>query len=68
MNAINQNIDSDVRAETRVASLNVHAKLSSQQPYWPSQLSLDAIDTYHDPGVVVEILDAQTRSHTLPLR
>jgi len=59
MNAINQNIDSDVRAETRVASLNVHAKLSSQQPYWPSQLSLDAIDTYHDPGVVVEILDAQ---------
>src|SRR5947209_19621956 len=44
MNAINQNVDSDVRAETRVASLNVRAELSSQPPYWPSQLSLDAIN------------------------
>jgi len=61
MNAINQNVDSDVRVETRVASLNILAELSSQPPYWPSQLSLDAINTYHDPGIVVEILD--THSH-----
>src|SRR5947209_490999 len=59
MNAIYQNVDSDVRAEARVASLNVRPELSSQPPYWPLQFSLDAIDTYRDPGVVVEILDAQ---------
>ena len=59
MNAIGQNVDSDVQAEARVASLNVRSELSSQPPYWPFQLSLLAIDTYRDPGVEVEILDAQ---------
>jgi len=59
MNAIDQNVDSDVRAEARVAFLNIRTELSSQPPYWPSQLSLDAIDTYREPGVIVEILDAQ---------
>jgi len=59
MNAIAQNVDSDVMAEARVASLNVRPELYAQSPYWPPRLSLDAIDTYHDPGVVVEILDAK---------
>jgi signal transduction histidine kinase len=58
MNAIEQNVDSDVQAEARVASLNIGSELSSQPPYWPSQLSLDTINTYREPGVVVEILDA----------
>jgi two-component system OmpR family sensor kinase len=61
MNAIEQNVDSDVMAEARVASLNVRPELSAQPPYWPPILSLDAIDTYRDPGVVIEILDAQDK-------
>jgi two-component system, OmpR family, sensor kinase len=63
MNAIEQNVDNDVMAEARVASLNLRPKLSAQSPYWPPRLSLDAIDTYRDPGVVVEILDAQDNIH-----
>lgn len=59
MNAIEQNVDSDVMAEARVASLNIQPELTVQSPYWPQRLSLDAIDTYRDPGVVVEILDAK---------
>jgi len=58
-NAIEQNVDSDVMAEARVASLNIQPELTVQSPYWPQRLSLDAIDTYRDPGVVVEILDAK---------
>ncbi len=62
-NAIEQNVDSDVMAEARVASLSLRPELSAQSPYWPARLSLDAIDTYRDPGVVVEILDAHDRIH-----
>ena len=59
MDAINQSIDGDVQAEARVAMLNINAEMSSLSPYWPSTLSLTAIDTYRDPGVVIEILDMQ---------
>ena len=62
-NAIEQNVDSDVMAEARVASLSLRPELSAQSPYWPARLSLDAIDTYRDPGVVVEILDAHDHIH-----
>jgi len=57
MNALEQNVDSDLQAEARIASLNISAELSSQSPYWPSHLSLDTIDAYREPGVVVDILD-----------
>lgn len=60
-NAMDQNVDSDVSAEARAASVNVPRELSSQPPYWPAHLSLGAIDTYREPGVVVEILDAQAQ-------
>jgi two-component system, OmpR family, sensor kinase len=59
MNAINQSVDGDVQAEARVAMLNINAEMSSLPPYWPATLSLAAIDTYRDPGVVIEILDIQ---------
>jgi signal transduction histidine kinase len=59
MNAIEQNIDSDVIAEARIASLNIQPELYPQSPYWPPRLSLNAIDTYREPGIAVEILDAQ---------
>jgi len=59
MNAINQSVDGDVQAEARVAALNISNGLSAKPPYWPPELSLNVIDTYGDPGVVVEVLDAQ---------
>jgi two-component system, OmpR family, sensor kinase len=59
MDAINQSVDGDVQAEARVALLNINDEMSSMPPYWPSTLSLKAIDTYRNPGVVIEILDIQ---------
>jgi two-component system, OmpR family, sensor kinase len=57
--AINQSVNSAVRAEARVAMLDVLNDVSAVPPYWPRQLSLHVVDTYRDPGVVVEVLDAQ---------
>ncbi len=59
MNANSQSVDSAVRAEARIATLNVRRELSPNPPYWPAQVSLDIVDTYHAPGVVIEVLDAQ---------
>ena len=58
-NALNQSVDSSVRAEARVASVALAHELSSTPPYWPTQLSLPAIDTYREAGVLVEVVDAQ---------
>lgn len=63
MDAISQSVDGDVQAEARIAALNVHNSLSAMPPYWPPVLSLDVIDTYGDPGIVVEVLDAQGHIH-----
>ena len=60
-NAINSSVDNAVNAEARVATLALEHELSSNPPYWPQQLLLPSIDTYRDPGVAVEILDAQGR-------
>lgn len=57
--ALNQSIDSTLRAETRVASLDMTRELFPVSPYWPAQLTLPTIDTYRDPGVVVEVVDAR---------
>jgi signal transduction histidine kinase len=59
--AINQSVDSALRTEARVAMLDIVHDLSPVPPYWPGQLSLHVVDTYKDPGVVVEVLDAQGR-------
>src|SRR5215472_5907866 len=63
MNAINQSVDGDVQAEARIASLDIRRNLSSIPPYWPPELSLNVIDIYGDPGIVVEVLDAQEHVH-----
>ncbi len=55
----NQSVDSAIRAEARIASLDVNRELSATSPYWPLQLSLSAIDTYREPGVVIEVVDTQ---------
>ena len=59
--AIDQSVNSALRTEARVAMLDIVHDLSPVPPYWPSQLSLHVVDTYKDPGVVVEVLDRQER-------
>ncbi len=58
--AIDSSVNSAVRTEARVAMLDVLDGLSAAPPYWPGQLTM-RVDAYRDPGVVVEILDAQGR-------
>ena len=58
-NAIDQSIENEINAEARVATLDVRDDLSPYPPYWPRQLSMNVVDTYRDPGFVVEVLDAQ---------
>src|SRR5207248_1636207 len=48
-----------------VAMLEVQRKLFSATPYWPAQLTLPAVDTYRDPGVVVEVLDTHEQMRYL---
>jgi two-component system, OmpR family, sensor kinase len=57
--AIGQSVDSAIRAEARIALLDMSRELSPTPPYWPIQLSLPVIDTYRDPGIVVEVVDTQ---------
>src|SRR5947207_2009676 len=57
--AINASVESALRTEARVAMLDVLGDLSPAPPYWPDPLKMRVVDTYRDPGVVVEVLDAQ---------
>src|SRR5260221_345825 len=58
-NAIEQSVTSTVQAEARVAMLDALDDLFPTPPYWPDPLAMHVVDTYRDPGVVVEVLDAQ---------
>src|SRR6266516_7182644 len=57
--AIDQSVNSGLRTEARVAMLDVLHEVSGASPYWPRQLSMRVVDTYRDPGAVVEVLDTQ---------
>lgn len=57
--AINASVDNAIRTEAGIASLAVQRELAPEAPYWPAQLSLDAVNTYRDPGGAVTVLDAQ---------
>jgi two-component system OmpR family sensor kinase len=57
--AIDTSVNSALRTEARVAMLNVLDDVKATPPYWPGQLSMRVVDTYRDPGVVVEVLDAK---------
>src|SRR5256885_13175142 len=57
--AIDQSVNSAQRTEARVAMLDVLNDLSATPPYWPGRLTMHVIDTYRDPGAVVEVLDTQ---------
>lgn len=62
-NALNQSVESSVRAEVRLVSAAITARLSSTPPYWPLQFSLPGIDTYRESGVVVEVVDTRGSLH-----
>jgi two-component system, OmpR family, sensor kinase len=57
--AIDSSANSAVRTEARVAMLDVLDDLAASPPYWPGQLTMRVVDTYRDPGVVVEVLDTR---------
>src|SRR5690348_514108 len=58
-NSINDNVKNAIKAETRVATLNLNRSLESQPPYWPGHLALDTLDTYNTPGITIEVFDLQ---------
>src|SRR5438270_4977758 len=62
--AINQSVNDAVRTEARVAMLDVLDDLSASPPYWKGPLTM-RVDTYRDPGVAVEVMDAQGQVHYL---
>jgi two-component system, OmpR family, sensor kinase len=51
--------DAQVRAEVRVATADLQHALKTEAPYWPAQLTLQAVDANRDPGTTVVVLDAQ---------
>jgi sensor histidine kinase regulating citrate/malate metabolism len=57
--AIETSVNGALRTEARVAMLDVLDDVKATAPYWSGQLSMHVVDTYRDPGVVVEVLDAQ---------
>lgn len=59
LDANRQSVDNALRAEARLATVNLRRELSPTPPYWPEQLTLNIVDVYHDPGVIVEVQDAQ---------
>ncbi|HKV57379.1 MAG TPA: HAMP domain-containing sensor histidine kinase [Ktedonobacteraceae bacterium] len=59
--AIDQSVNSALRTEARVAMLDVLDNVSTAPPYWSGQPKMRVVDTYRDPGIVVEVLDAQGR-------
>jgi len=62
--AINQSVNDAVRTEARVAMLDVLDDLTASPPYWKGPLTM-RVDTYRDPGVAVEVMDAQGQVHYL---
>src|SRR5438270_3466723 len=63
--AINTSVNSAVRTEAHVAMLDVLGDLTATPPYWSARLTMNVIDTYRDPGVVVEVLDTARQSRYL---
>lgn len=59
LDANRQSVDNALRAEARLATVNLRRELSPTPPYWPERLTLNIVDIYRDPGVLVEVQDAE---------
>lgn len=57
--AISRSVDDAVRAEARIVQIDLSDELSAAPPYWPAQLTLNAVNTNRSPGVSVIIFDTQ---------
>ncbi|HXX77285.1 MAG TPA: HAMP domain-containing sensor histidine kinase, partial [Ktedonobacteraceae bacterium] len=57
--AITTSVNSALQTEARVAMVDVLDDVHGTPPYWAAQLTMRVVDTYRDPGVVVEVLDTQ---------
>jgi two-component system, OmpR family, sensor kinase len=57
--AITTSVDSALQTEARVAMVDVLDDVIGAPPYWSGQLTMRVVDTYRDPGVVIEVLDTQ---------
>lgn len=60
--AINVSMQSTVSAETASATHNLNRVLSPQAPYWPPQLVMETLDTYHTPGLTIEIFSREGKA------
>ena len=72
-NAINANVQDAISGVTHAATNDLNRALSPLPPYWPDRLTLNTLDTYNTPGVIVEVFDQQgilryTSDPTSPLR
>lgn len=61
--AINDNVQSAMSSETRIARANLDHLLSPRYPYWPNILMLDTPATYIASGITVEVFDTTGTSH-----
>src|SRR5437763_15535805 len=59
--AITTSVNSALQTEARVAMVDVMDDVIGAPPYWSGQLTMRVVDTYRDPGVVVEVLDTQSQ-------
>jgi two-component system OmpR family sensor kinase len=57
--ALNQRLEDSVRAEARVAQLQISRHLSPTPPYWPARLTFFPLDAYQEAEVVIEVIDTQ---------
>ena len=56
---LNQSVESSVRAEARVVTSTLNRELTSTAPYWPARIELQSVNTYQEPGTVIEVIDVQ---------
>ena len=59
--AITKSVNSALQTEARVAMVDVLDDVQGAPPYWPDQLTMRVVDTYRNPGVVVEVLDTHNQ-------
>lgn len=58
-NAISANVRGTIGGVTKAAIDDLNRALSPLPPYWPERLTLDTLDTYNTPGVIVEVFNEQ---------
>ncbi|HEU5229093.1 MAG TPA: HAMP domain-containing sensor histidine kinase [Ktedonobacteraceae bacterium] len=58
-NALYNSTTSSIHAAAQLAMAEVSRELLPTPPYWPTQLSLHALNTYQEPGIEVEVIEAQ---------